>query len=50
MNSVPIILRPDMEIAQLLFATMSQSPDRSYRETGRYGEGEENLTSYIEKK
>lgn len=50
MNSVPIVLRPGMEIAQLLFATMTGSPDRSYRETGRYGEGEENLTSYIDKK
>jgi len=50
MNSVPIILRPGMEIAQLLFAMMSCLPERSYRETGRYGEGESNLTSYIEKK
>lgn len=49
MNSVPIVLRPWMEIAQLLFATMSSIPERWYRETGRYGEGEDNLTSYIHK-
>ena len=49
MNSVPIVLRPGMEIAQLLFAMMSSPPERDYRKTGRYGEGESNLTSYIHK-
>lgn len=49
MNSVPIVLRPGMEIAQLLFATMSSPPERDYRQTGRYGEGEENLKSYVHK-
>lgn len=49
MNSVPIVLRPGMEIAQLLFATMSSPPERDYRQTGRYGEGESNLTSYVHK-
>lgn len=50
MNSVPIVLRPGMEIAQLLFATMSSVPETDYRTTGRYGEGESNLVSYVEKK
>lgn len=50
MNSVPIVLRPNMEIAQLLFAEMTNLPSRDYTETGRYGHGESNLTSYIHKK
>lgn len=49
MNSVPIVLRPGMEIAQLLFATISSAPERDYRQIGRYGEGESNLTSYVHK-
>lgn len=50
MNSVPIVLRPGMEIAQLLFAEMTGSPSRGYRETGRYHDGEDNFTSYLQKK
>ena len=50
MNSVPIILRPGMDIAQLLFALMTSAPEQDYRKTGRYGEGEENMTSYISPK
>ena len=44
LNSVPIILRPGMEIAQLLFAQMSSYPRQSYGEKWRYAE--ENWTSY----
>jgi dCTP deaminase len=49
MNSIPIILRPGMDIAQLLFAQMTSPPEQDYREIGRYGEGEENMTGYIHK-
>lgn len=50
MNSVPIVLRPNMEIAQLLFAEMKTLPTQDYSQTGRYGHGESNLTSYVDKK
>lgn len=36
-NNVPIILRPGMTIAQLLFARLTSSVERTYKETGRYG-------------
>ncbi len=36
-NNVPIILRPGMTIAQLLFARLSSSVARTYKDTGRYG-------------
>lgn len=49
MNQIPIVLRPGMEIAQLLFSELSSTPLRDYRQTGRYGEWEENLTSYVHK-
>lgn len=49
MNSVPIILRPGMDIAQLLFAEMSSPPDQDYKKVGRYGEGEDNMVGYIKK-
>jgi dCTP deaminase len=35
-NNVPIILRPGMTIAQLLFAKLTSPVDRSYKETGRF--------------
>lgn len=35
-SNVPIILRPGMEIAQLLFAQLSSPTSRSYKDTGRY--------------
>ncbi|QSH39107.1 dCTP deaminase [Candidatus Kaiserbacteria bacterium] len=45
-NSVPIILRPGMEIAQLLFSPLSSSTEHSYSETGRFNgdNWEKNLT------
>ena len=49
MNSIPIILRPGMEIAQLLFSEMSSPPDQDYRKIGRYGEGADNMVSYVHK-
>jgi dCTP deaminase len=35
-NNVPIILRPGMEIAQLLFAKLSSPVKHSYKKTGRF--------------
>lgn len=35
-NNVPIILRPGMEIAQLLFAKLTSPTSRTYIKTGRY--------------
>ena len=49
MNSIPIILRPGMEIAQILFSQMSSPPEKDYRKIGRYGEGETNMVSYVHK-
>lgn len=43
LNKVPIILRPWMEIAQLLFSTISSLPTRWYKETWRYKDWEENF-------
>ncbi len=36
-NNVPIILRPGMTIAQLIFARLTSPVGRTYKETGRYG-------------
>lgn len=36
-NNVPIVLRPGMTIAQLLFAQLTSPAGRTYKETGRYG-------------
>ena len=36
-NNVPIVLRPGMEIAQLLFAKLTSPVERSYKTVGRYG-------------
>ena len=49
MNSVPIILRPGMDIAQLLFLFFSSAPDQDYKKIGRYGEGEDNMVGYVQK-
>lgn len=36
LNTVPIVLRPKMEIAQLLFMKISNPSKLNYRDTGRY--------------
>ncbi len=36
LNHLPIILRPNMRIGQILFAQMSSLPQKDYRTTGRY--------------
>jgi dCTP deaminase len=35
-NNVPLILRPGMEIAQLLIAKLTSPTSKSYKDTGRY--------------
>ena len=35
-NKLPIILRPGMRIAQILFADISSPPKKDYKTTGRY--------------
>ena len=35
-NNVPIILRPGMEIAQIMFSMISTPPKRNYKKTGRF--------------
>ncbi len=41
-NSIPIILRPKMPIAQLTFSELSSPPKKSYEKLGRYGKGKDN--------
>lgn len=36
LNSLPIILRPQMRIGQILFSELSSIPDKDYKTTGRY--------------
>lgn len=36
LNNVPIVLRPNMQIAQLTFSTLSSPTKQSYAEVGRY--------------
>ena len=36
LSHIPIILRPGMEIAQILFSELSSPPSQSYKQTGRY--------------
>lgn len=45
LNNVPIVLRPDMEVAQLTFSTLSSPPKQSYQQTGRYND--DNVKSYV---
>jgi dCTP deaminase len=47
LNSVPIILRPGMPIAQLLFSQISSPPRQQYHQTGRYHT--DNWKGYVEK-
>lgn len=48
LNSVPIILRPKMPIAQLLFSKISSPSELNYRQTGRYAD--DNWNHYTEEK
>jgi len=42
LNTVPIILRPGMEVAQLTFSELSSPPKKDYKEIGRYHNNQEN--------
>ncbi len=48
LNNVPIILHPNMPIAQLTFAKLSSPPKQNYRQTGRYSKN--NLKGYVPEK
>ncbi len=48
-SRIPIILRPGMEIAQILFSKMSSSCEKNYKTTWRYKHWEENFEAYKEK-
>ncbi len=45
LSHVPIILRPRMAIAQLLFSKLTSLPKQDYKEIGRYSD--QNWQSYI---
>ncbi len=45
LNTVPIILRPSMQIAQLTFSQLSHPPRQNYKEVGRYSR--DNMKGYI---
>lgn len=47
-NNVPIVLRPGMEIAQILFAKLSSRAEKSYQDVGRYDK--DNSTHFVEKR
>lgn len=46
LNNVPILLRPKMEIAQLLFSELTSLPSQNYEAVGRYGKGQDNWTGW----
>ena len=48
-NKVPIILRPNMEIAQILFSKMTNNPWQNYTKTWRFWTWESNFTTFIKK-
>jgi len=47
-SNVPIILRPGMEVAQLLFARLTSPVSKSYADVGRYDSA--NSTHFVPKK
>ncbi len=47
-SNVPIVLRPGMEIAQILFARLTSSAGKGYKDVGRYNK--ENSDHFAEKK
>ncbi|MEK7567870.1 MAG: dCTP deaminase [Patescibacteria group bacterium] len=44
-NNIPIVLRPNMAIAQILFSTLSSPPRTDYKKVGRYHDNDWN--SYV---
>lgn len=49
LNNVPIVLRPQMPIAQLLFSKLSGDVETDYKKVGRFGDGEENWKGNFQK-
>ncbi len=47
-SNVPIVLRPGMEIAQLLFARLTSPTSKSYKDVGRYDDI--NSSHFVSKK
>lgn len=47
-NNIPIVLRPGMEIAQIMFSMISSPPSRSYKTTGRFAKN--NWDHFVPKK
>lgn len=45
LNGVPIILRPKMAIAQIIFSKLASEPSQSYRDVGRYNDN--NWATYV---
>ncbi|USN57765.1 MAG: dCTP deaminase [Candidatus Peribacteria bacterium] len=45
LNKVPIVLRPGMKIAQILFSKMTGKPDRNYKQVGIFADGEKNFSA-----
>ena len=45
LNNVPILLRPNMAIAQLTFSQLSSPPRQSYKQMGRYSKN--NFKNYV---
>lgn len=47
-NNIPIVLRPGMEVAQLLFARLTSPTSQDYKKIGRYDHG--NSKHFVPKK
>ena len=47
-NNVPLILRPGMEVAQLMFARLTSKTSKSYEKVGRYDK--KNSSHFVPKK
>lgn len=48
LNNVPIVLHPNMPIAQLTFSRLTSPPQQSYKHVGRYSKN--NMKGYVEAK
>ncbi len=48
LNNVPIVLRPNMPVAQLTFSPLTSPPRQNYKEVGRYSK--DNFKGYVEAK
>lgn len=49
LNKVPIILRPWMKIAQILFSKMTDIPERNYKNVWKFWHWHDNFKWYINK-